>query len=118
MPFSVLVASNVFVACLFLDEGSLAVPLVFKPVPVVGISGWILHETLAVAEAEDEITRVDGSRVGDMFSVAVIVALFKGAAVVFTAESGIDSLGAGEGLGRVLAGLGGKILNQAVGAGD
>jgi hypothetical protein len=118
VSFAVLVAADIFVACLLLDEGALAVALVFVPVSIVGIAGGVLHGTAAVALAEDKVADVGGRRVGDVLAFAVVVALQEFAAVVLAVKGGIDGLGAGEGPSGLIALRCEEVVDQSIRTGE
>ncbi|KAH8430833.1 uncharacterized protein LDX57_008497 [Aspergillus melleus] len=103
VALAVLVAADVLVARLLLDEGTLSMALILKPVAIVGITGWVLQETFAVAFAEHVVAGVGGGGVRDMRAFAVEVAILEFTAIIITGERGVDGLGPREGFGRMIA---------------
>lgn len=118
MSLADLVTADIFVACLLLDEGSLAVALVLVPVSIVGIPGGVLHGTTAMALAEHKVADVCGSRVGDVLALAVVVTLQELATVVFAVEGGIDGLCAGEGPSGMIPFRCKEVVDQPIGTGE
>ena len=98
VALTILVATDVLVTCFALHERALSVTLVLEPVTVVGIAVWIFHYALALAEARNEVTLINGGEVGDVFAAAMVQAIFKSATVVGAGEGGFDCFEAGEGL--------------------
>ena len=104
VALTILVAANVLVACLALHERALSVAFVPKPVTVVGIAVWIFHYALALAEARNEVTLINGGEIRDVFAAAMVQTIFKFATVVGAGEGGFDCFEAGEGLDRMATG--------------
>lgn len=101
VAFSIAVAAHVLVPRLALDKRALPVPLVLLPVTLVRVAGRVLHSSLALAVAEDEVAGVRRARVGDVRAVAVPLAVLEVAGVVVAAVSGFDGLCACKGAGWV-----------------
>lgn len=58
MTFTIFVTAHILVACLLLDEGALAMALIFEPISVIGVANRILQESLTMTLSEDEISIV------------------------------------------------------------
>lgn len=103
MPFTILVTANVFIASLLFNECPLPMLNIFHPIAIVGVACWVLHFTLAVALAKDEVTFVGGASTGKMISMTMIIPLQEFTTVKVTCKSSFNSLGATESLHRVIS---------------
>lgn len=61
MSLSILVTTDVFIAGLLFNIGSLSMAHIFNPVTIVGITRRVVHLSLAMAPSKDKVTLVDGA---------------------------------------------------------
>jgi hypothetical protein len=114
VAFTVLIATNIFITRLDFDKGALAMTLILHPVALVDVTRGIFHPPLTVTFTEHKVPFIDRARIRDVQALPVVATLYELATIIIAAEIGVDGLGAGGCLDRVIPRCRPKIVNQGI----